>query len=95
VTVEELKTELEKIISSLTSSGFDDVDPVIVGKLEELIAFAEKSRIKEGKRLLENLLSAIKSAKEGESKTKSCNVRLMALDFYVRKLLTAGNDDKS
>ena len=91
MTVEELKTELEKIISSLTLTGFGNIDSGITEKLNELTVVAGKLNMKEGKRLTGNLVNAMKSAREGESRTKSCNVRLMALDFYVKKLSNVGN----
>jgi len=91
MTVEEVKSELEKIVSALSSSGFSKVDPSIVEKLDKLTTFAGDLSMNEGKRLIENLVSAIKSAKEGDSKIESCNVRLMALDFYVKKLSGGGN----
>ena len=91
MTVEEVKTELESITSSLTLAGFGSIDAGIVEKLDKLTALADELNMKEGKRLIANLAEAMKSAKEGESKTKSCNVRLMALDFYVKKLSTVVN----
>ena len=86
MTVEILKTELEKMISSLTSSGFGSVNPQIAEKLKELTALAGELNMNEGKRLIENLAGAMQEKKEEKSKIESCNVRLMALDFYVKKL---------
>ena len=91
MTVEEVKIELEKVISSLTSSGFDNIDSVIVKKLDGLTASAGGLSMKEGKRLIENLVNEMKSDKAGETKIKSCNTRLVALDFYVKKLSDIGN----
>ena len=86
MTVEVLKIELEKIISSLTSSGFDSIDPQMAEKLKELTTMAGELNMNEGKRLIENLAGAMQETKEEKSKIESCNVRLMALDFYVKKL---------
>ena len=91
MTVEELKTELEIIISSLTASGFSNIDPLVVKSLDELTTTAEELNMKEGKRLIGNLVKAMMSAKKADSKIESCNVRLMALDFYVKKLSVVGN----
>ena len=86
MTVDELRTELNTIISSLTSSGFDNVDSGVMEKLNKLAAAAGDSDMKEGKRLLENLSGAIKAIQEGKSKAESGTVRLTALDFYLKNL---------
>jgi len=91
MTVEELKTELEKITSELTSSGFDSVDPGTVDKLEKLSITAGELGMKEGKHLVGNLLNAIKAIKEGKSKAESGALRLTALDFYLKKLSGSGH----
>ena len=86
MTVEELKCELETIISNLTSSGFGSIDSGIVEKLDILAAASGELEMKEGKRLIENLSAAMKAISEGKSKEESGTVRLTALDFYLRKL---------
>ena len=91
MTVEELRTELGKIISVLTASGFGSIDSTIVEKLDKLAAAAGEMGMKEGKHLLENLSGAMKAIQEGKSKAESGSVRLTALDFYVKKLAGSGN----
>jgi len=86
MTIEDLRTELKVIISSLTSSGFDNADPKIIEKADKLAGAAADSGMKEGKRLLENLSGAIKAIQEGKSQTESGTVRLTALDFYLKNL---------
>jgi hypothetical protein len=86
MTIEDLRTELNLIISSLTSSGFDNADPIMVEKLIEIADAADESGMKEVKRLLENLSGAIKSIQEGKSQAESGTVRLTALDFYLKNL---------
>ena len=93
MTVDEVKMELEKIVSNLTSSGFGKIDSNVVERLEKLIVVAEELNMNEGKRLIENLVSAMKSDTGKESKIKSCNVRLMALDFYLKKLSQGANTE--
>jgi len=94
MTVEEVKTELEKIIASLSSSDFGNIDSLVVEKLDKLTVTAGELNMKEGKRLVENLAGAMKSAKEEKSRIESCNVRLMALDFYLKKLSVDGNTEE-
>ena len=91
MTVEELRIKLENIISGLTSSGFGSIDPGTVDKLEKLAAASGELDMKEGKRLIENLTGAMKAIQEGKSNTESGNLRLTALDFYLRKLSQDGN----
>ena len=86
MTVEELRIELEKTISILSSSGFGNIDAGTVKKLETFAVTAGELGMKEGKHLIENLSAVIKAIQEGKSQAASGNVRLTALDFYVKKL---------
>ena len=86
MTIEDLRTELKVIISSLTSSGFDNADSKIMEKVNKLAATAGESGMKEAKRLLENLSGAIKAIQEGKSHAESGTIRLTALDFYLKNL---------
>ena len=91
MTVEELRTELEQTVSSLSSSDFVSIDP---GTIEKLAKNAEKAGelgMKEGKHLIENLIGSMKAIMEGKSQAESGMVRLTALDFYLRKLSGNGN----
>jgi len=86
MTNEDLRTELSSIISSLTSSGFDNADPKIMEKVDKIAATAGESGMKEAKHLLENLSGVVKAIQEGKSQTESGTVRLTALDFYLKNL---------
>jgi len=86
MTIEDLRTELNAIISILTSSGFDNTDPKTIDKIDKVAASAGESGMKEAKHLLENLSGAIKAIQDGKSQTESGIVRLTALDFYLRNL---------
>jgi hypothetical protein len=57
-----------------------------VEKLEKLSVSAVQLGMKKGKQLLENLTVTMKAIQEGKSKADSGNVRLTALDFYVKNL---------
>ena len=91
MTVEELRAELEKIISGLSASGFGSIDSGTVEKLDKIAVAAEGLGMKEGKHLIGNLSGVIKAIQEGKSKAESGNIRLTALDFYVKKLSGSGN----
>jgi len=91
MTVEELRTELVKAISALVSSGFETIDSGTVEKLDKFAVSAGELGMKEGKHLIENLVGAMKAIQEGKSKAESGNVRLTALDFYLKKLSDSGS----
>jgi hypothetical protein len=93
MTVEELGTELEAIVSGLSASGFDSIDAGIVGKLDQYSVMAGELGMKEGMHLIQNLSSVIKSIKDGAAKTESGAVRLTALDFYVKKIVGGQIED--
>ena len=84
--IEDLKVELEKIISNLTASGFDNIDSGILEKLEEYALTAGELGMYEGKRLIENLVGVMKAIQEGKSQADSGQVRLTALNFYLINL---------
>ena len=86
MTVEELGAELEKMVAGLTSSGFGSIDSGSLEKLDKFAAMADQLGMKEGKRMIGNLSQAMKAIQEGKSKADSGNVRLTALDYYVKKL---------
>ena len=88
MTIADLRIELSAIISSLTSSGFDNADPKIIEKINKTAPMADESGLKEVKRLLENLSGVIKAIQEGKSHTESGAIRLTALDFYLKIFLT-------
>ena len=90
MTVEQLRMELEKIISDLASTGFNNIDSGIVGKLEKFSTTAGELGMKEGKHLIENLIGIMKAIKEGKSKAESGSIRLTALDYYVKKISGSG-----
>ena len=90
MTVEELRTELEKIISALTASGFGNIDSGTVEKLDKFAVTAGELAMKEGKRLIENLAGTMKAIQEGKSQAESGNLRLTALDFYIKKHTDSG-----
>ena len=93
MTVEELRTELEAVISGLTSSGFDNIDSGTLEKLDKLAAAAGELSMNEGKRLVENLIGAMKAIQEGKSKSDSGTVRLTALNFYLKNLSGSENTE--
>jgi len=86
MTVEELRTELGDIISGLGISGFVNPDSGIISRLDQLGSSALELDLKEGKHLIDNLITVINNIREGKSKPESGNLRIIALEFYLEKL---------
>jgi hypothetical protein len=86
MTVEELRPALETIVSTLSASGFGTIDPCLMEKLDIYSAAAGDLGMKEGKHLLENLSTVMKAIKDGKSSPGSGDIRLTALDFYIKKI---------
>ena len=88
MTVTELHEELNKIITGLNTSGFCTVKDGICEKLKALHTAAGEIGLKKGKHLIENLLEAIIAIREGKSGEESGKVRLTALEFYMKTMLS-------
>ena len=80
-TVENVCKEVEKTLADINSKGADDA---IKAKLDKLSAAAETLGMKAGKKLIDNLSSALKDGKTGDS----LSVRVTALDFYNKNVLS-------
>ena len=80
-TVENVCSEVEKILAEVSSKGGDDA---IKAKLEKLSAAAETLGMKSGKKLIDNLTTALNDGKTGDSLA----VRITALDFYNKNVLS-------
>lgn len=93
MTVDELRSELEKIVSSLVSAGFGSIDSGIIDNLNKLAVTSDELGMKEGKRLIENLTGKMKEIQEGKAQAESGDVRLMALDFYVKNISDGNTED--
>lgn len=85
MTAEDLRKEMEKITSSLADSGFNSIDSGIIERLGKLAVTADELNMKEGKRLIDNLAETMRAIQEGKSTAESGNLRITALDFYLKK----------
>jgi hypothetical protein len=93
MTEEELRPKVEAIVSTLSSNGFGTIDPGLMEKLDVYSTAAGELGMKEGKHLLENLSAVIKAIKDGRSSPDSGAVRLMALEFYFKKIVGDSIED--
>jgi hypothetical protein len=85
-TVESISEELEKCLGAINSSGLGSLDPKQIAALEKLGAASSALGMGQGKKLVDNLVTVLKSFSEGKSKEDSVQIRLTALDFYVQHL---------
>jgi hypothetical protein len=90
MTVEELRGKLEAIVSNLTSSGTDTIDPGVIETLDRYAVTAGELGMNSGKKLIENLSEALKTHKNGESTA----VRVTALDFYLKNIQGGGAEEE-
>ena len=79
-TVENVCKEVENVLGELGSKGSNDA---IKAKLDKLSVAAETLGMKSGKKLIDNLITALKDGKTGDSLA----VRITALDFYNKNVL--------
>ncbi|MDR0402147.1 MAG: hypothetical protein LBH35_01000 [Treponema sp.] len=93
MTIEELCGKLVRVVSELPASGFDAVSDDVVAELDGCASAAGTTGAHEGKKLIENLVSVLKTRKEGGSSDDSVSIRLTALDFYVKKLQSGSTED--
>jgi hypothetical protein len=92
-TVENLQNDLENCLGGINSAGLDNVDPPNIEKLEKIAAVAANLGMKQGKQLVDNLVSVLKALKEGKSTVNSVSVRLTALEFYLSNTKGAATEE--
>jgi hypothetical protein len=90
-TIESLREELAKCVGTITSAGLGALDSQNIDKLTNFAAAAADLGMNSGKKLIENLAAVLQSFKEGSTKEDSVQVRLTALDFYLKNLAGGGN----
>jgi len=84
-TVVKIHSRLRACLDSIDKSGLDNMDPAIIGELEQIYAVASSLGMEQGKKLAENLCDVLKSYKEGKAGEENVSVRITALDFYLKK----------
>ncbi|MDR1899934.1 MAG: hypothetical protein LBQ55_08010 [Treponema sp.] len=93
-TVESLREELESCLSGINAAGLGSLDPQNIAKLEKFGAAAAGLGMNAGKKLIDNLLSVLKSFKDGAAKEDSVAVRLTALEFYLQNIKSGGAEEE-
>ena len=93
MTIEEVYVKLDTLLKGLPASGFDSVADSVIAELNALAGEVDKMEMKSGKQLIANLAEALKTRKSGGNSDGSVQVRLTALDFYVRNLQGGATED--
>jgi hypothetical protein len=87
-TIENVCKELEKVVADITAKGAANIDIAICADIEKISLASETLGMKSGKKLIDNLSAVLKSFKEGKSEEGSVAVRVTALDFYIKNVLS-------
>ena len=93
MTIEEFQVKLNGLLKGFPVSGFDAVQENVVEELNGLSEEADKLGMNSGKKLVSNLADAIKARKSGKNSDESVQVRLVALDFYLKNLQSGSTED--
>jgi hypothetical protein len=93
MTIDELHTKLDVLLKGFPASGFDTVADNVMAELGSFASQAAELGMKNGKILIDNLTTALKARKTGGNADESVQVRLTALDFYVKKIQSGETED--
>jgi hypothetical protein len=93
MTIDELHTKLDALIKGFPGSGFDTVADNAIADLDSCSGPAVELGMKSGQQLISNLVAALKTRKTGGNTDESVQLRLTALDFYVKKIQTGATED--
>ena len=91
--IAEICDKLNTLLKGFPASGFDSVADSVVGELDALAGEVEQLGMKSGKQLLSNLAGALKTRKSGGNTDESVQVRLTALEFYIKNLQGGATED--
>jgi hypothetical protein len=92
-TIEEFSNELGKLLADITAGGIGSISAANCDQLGTLGASADGLGMKNGKKLIDNLVETVKSFQAGKSEEKSVSVRLTALDFYQKNIASGQSEE--
>ena len=93
-TVDNLQKELESCVKSITTAGLGSLDSQNIEKLDKLSSAAGGLGMNQGKKLIDNLATVLKSFKEGKSTEDSVSIRMTAMDFYLKNTKASGSTEE-
>ena len=93
MTIEEFQNRLNTLLTDLPASEFDTVADNVIAELSEFSSKADSLGMKSGKKLISNLTEALKTRKAGSNTDDSVQIRLTALDFYLKNLQSGTTEE--
>ena len=93
MTIEEFQTSLNSLLNGLPDSGLDTVSDNIIAELSNFETESVNLGMKSGNKLISNLIEALKTRKSGGNTDNSVQVRIVALDFYIKNLQAGSTED--
>ena len=93
MTVEELQAKLGALLKGFPDSGFDTISENTIAELGKITAEADNLGMKSGKKLVGNLAEALKTRKSGGNTDESVQIRVVALDFYLKNFQSGVTED--
>ena len=93
MTIEEFQPKLDTLLNSLSSIKFEAVEDNVISELSKYSNEAENLGLNSGKNLICNLQDALKTRKTGGNTDESVQIRLTALDFYLRSLQIGSTEE--
>jgi len=91
--IESFQKVLADCVSSIRSSGLNNLNAQLIDKLDNLSHSASELGMTQGKKLIENLSTVLKTFKEGKSGEDSVMLRIEALDFYLKNTNGAATEE--
>lgn len=87
MTIENVFRELELLLSDIAFSGLRNVQPVTLGKLEELKRWLYELNMTEGMERIDRLVKAFHAYRAGAVNAESLASEFCALEFYEKHIL--------
>ena len=86
MTIEEFQIKLDALLKGFPASEFDTVVASEIAGLDNFFKEADNLDMQSGKKLISNLIEVLKTRRAGGNTDESVQVRLTALDFYIKNL---------
>ncbi|MCL1813992.1 MAG: hypothetical protein FWG29_10810 [Treponema sp.] len=93
MTIEEFQIKLSTLLKGLPVSDFDTITYKEIAELDKLYGETDDLGMELGKKLIFNLADALKTRKSGGNTDESVQVRLTAIDFYLKNLQSGSAKD--
>ena len=83
-TPEKIQSELEAYLKNMRTTGIGSIDMQSIDKLDKISDAAAGLGMMQGSKLVNNLSAVLKNFKEGKTGEDSVDIRVTALDFYLK-----------